>query len=265
MVRHGASVFSRSIILAKGFIAGRANAARPPFPTSSTINPVASCKRPPRRGLMRRAVALITATVFGILPPLQAAAQEIGRVSVRQQLAGAGRSMLRAPSTVAKPYSAAVKEGMAYRVAHDGAVLDIPAGALSADTTLSITPLPAVAATDGVFNITPGPRQGYRMGPPGQRFARPITITLPYDLTKLPEDVSDVDLRIFWYDTKAKRWTALERVAIDRRAQTISALVDHFTDFITGTVVVWTISRSRVSTRPACPISRPPIPAPRST
>ena len=76
------------------------------------------------------------------------------------------------------------------------------------------------------------------MGPPGQRFARPITITLPYDLTKLPEDVSDVDLRIYWFDTTAKRWTALERVAINRRAQTISALTDHFTDFITGTVVV---------------------------
>jgi RHS repeat-associated protein len=236
MVRHGASVFSHGIIVVKDFIAR--NAARPPFPTSSPVNPVASCKRPLRRGLVRRAVALITATVFGILPPLQAAAQVTGQLNVRQQVARADRSFLRAPRTVAAPHSRDVKEGMAYRVAHDGAVLDIPAGALSADTTLSITPLPAVAATNGVFNITPGPRQGYRMGPPGQRFARPITITLPYDLTKLPEDVSDVDLRIFWYDTEAKRWTALERVAIDRRAQTVSALTDHFTDFIAGVVVV---------------------------
>src|SRR5215470_6045918 len=128
MMRHGASVFSHGIIVVKDFIARRANAARPPFPASSSVNPVASCKRPPRRGLVRRAVALITATVFGILPPLQAAAQETGRLSARQQVAVGNRSFLRMPSAVAPPHSEAVKEGMAYRIAHDGAALDIPAG-----------------------------------------------------------------------------------------------------------------------------------------
>src|SRR5436309_4044412 len=101
MMRHGRSVFSHGIIVVKDFIARRANTACPPFPMNSPVNPMASCKRPPRRGLVRRAVALITATVFGILPPLQAAAQDIGRLSVRQQVAAANRSMLRAPSTVA--------------------------------------------------------------------------------------------------------------------------------------------------------------------
>src|SRR5262245_2692293 len=121
MMRHGASVFSHSIIRVKDFIARRANAARLRVPRRSPVNPVASYERPPRRGLVRRAVALITATVFGILPPLQAAAQETGRLSVRQQVAAANRSMLRAPSTVAAAHSQDVKEGMAYRVAHDGA------------------------------------------------------------------------------------------------------------------------------------------------
>jgi RHS repeat-associated protein len=130
---------------------------------------------------------------------------------------------------------------MAYRVAHDGAVLDIPAGALSADTTLSITPLAAGAMApvdQGIKNTTPGPRAGYRMGPPGQRFASPITITLPYDPASLPDGQSDAGLNILWFDTAALRWTALKRVGIDRRNQTVTARTDHFTDFITGTVVV---------------------------
>src|SRR5215813_484388 len=241
MMRHGGSVFLHGIIIVGDFIAQRANAARPPFPTNSPVNPVVSRKRPPRRRLVRRAVALITATVFGIMPPLQAAAQETGRLSVRQQVSVGNRSFLRMPSAVAPPHSEAVKEGMAYRVAHDGAALDIPAGALSADTTLSITPLAAGAMApvdQGLVNTTPGPRAGYRMGPPGQRFASPITITLPYDPASLPDGQSDANVNIFWFDTAALRWTPLKRASIDRRNQTVTARTDHFTDFITGTVVV---------------------------
>src|SRR5262245_15676199 len=134
MPRHGASVFSHSIILVRSFaallIARSPNEVRPLLPGRSAVNPMVSSQPRSRRRLVRRAVALITATVFGILPALQAAAQDIGRVSVRQQVAATDRSLLRAPNTVAAPHSQDVKEGMAYRVAHDGAVLDIPAGAL---------------------------------------------------------------------------------------------------------------------------------------
>ena len=76
------------------------------------------------------------------------------------------------------------------------------------------------------------------MGPPGQRFASPITITLPYDPASVPEGQSDAGVNILWFDTAALRWTPLKRVSIDRRNQTVTARTDHFTDFITGTVVV---------------------------
>ena len=191
---------------------------------------------------IRQTIALITAAVFGLLPPLQAAgAAEAASARTRQQLAAAERAIPRQPRGLATPHSEALKEGMAYRVAHDGAVLDIPAGALSADTTLSITPLTAGAMApvdQGLVNTTPGPRAGYRMGPPGQRFASPISITLPYDPASLPDGQSDAGVNILWFDTTALRWTPLKRVSIDRRNQTITARTDHFTDFITGTVVV---------------------------
>src|SRR5215813_3515316 len=195
-----------------------------------------------RPRLLQKAISFITAVVFGLLPPLQAvSAAEAAGARTRQQLAAAERAIPRQPRGLAAPHSEALKEGMAYRVAHDGGVLDIPAGALSADTTLSITPLAAGAMApvdQGLVNTTPGPRAGYRMGPPGQRFASPITITLPYDPASLPDGQSDANVNIFWFDTAALRWTPLKRASIDRRNQTVTARTDHFTDFITGTVVV---------------------------
>src|SRR5215470_10060743 len=232
--------------------AGRASVQGDAFPSTINFDQTPGPHPSPRRGVLshtharprpiQKAISFITAMVFGLLPPLQAAgAAEAAGVRSRQQLAAAERAIPRQPRGLAAPHSEAVKEGMAYRIAHDGAVLDIPAAALSADTTLSITPLAAgaVAPVDqGLINITPGPRAGYRMGPPGQRFAGPITITLPYDPASLPDGQSDANVSILWFDTAALRWTPLKRLAIDRRNQTVTARTDHFTDFITGTVVV---------------------------
>src|SRR5262249_60064185 len=115
---------------------------------------------------MKRALPFMPARVSGLWPRLQAAgAAEAAGAGSRQQLAAAERAIPRQPRGLAAPHSEAVKEGMAYRVAHDGAVLDIPAGALSADTTLSITPLATGAMTPvhtGLINTTPRTRAGYR-------------------------------------------------------------------------------------------------------
>src|SRR5262245_43327696 len=141
--------------------AGRASVQGGAFPSTISIEP--------RRGVLshaharprpiQKAISFITAMVFGLLPPLQAAgAAEAAGARTRQQLAAAERAIPRQPRGLAAPYSEALKEGMAYRVAHDGGVLDIPAGALSADTTLSITPLAAGAMApvdQGLINTTP--------------------------------------------------------------------------------------------------------------
>src|SRR5262245_61367230 len=80
----------------------------------------------PRR--IRQATSLITAVVFGLLPPLQAAGAADGASArSRQQLAAADRAIPRQPRGLATPHAQDLKKGMSYRVAHDGAVLDIPA------------------------------------------------------------------------------------------------------------------------------------------
>jgi RHS repeat-associated protein len=257
MVGRGAFVLARSFILAQAFShpIDRRTTLPPPTASDPGKSPLSHgfSLSPRRPGPVRRAVALVTAAAFVVLPPLQtipvAVAQDgqhpgVGQKvaqGARRQLANVDPSLTRLPTRLAAPHTETVKAGAAAKVAHDGAVLDIPAGALTADTTLSITPLGLddLAAPDpGLAIATLGPRAGYRMGPPGQRFARPITITLPYDRARLPRGQTDTNVGVFWYDANAKHWVALEKVGVDPAAQTITARTDHFTDFIAGTVVV---------------------------
>jgi RHS repeat-associated protein len=256
MAGRGVSAFVRSFILAQAFSYPIGRRAALPL-TASDPGKSQLCHSfslsPRRPGPMRRAVALVTAAAFVVLPPLQsvpvAVAQDGLHLGVgqkvaqgaRRQLANVDPSLIPLPTRLAAPHTETVKAGTAARIAHDGAVLEIPAGAVTADTTLSITPLGLddLAAPDpGLAIATLGPRAGYRMGPPGQRFARPITVTLPYDPARLPKGHTDATVGIFWYDAKAKRWVALEKVGVDPAAQTITARTDHFTDFIAGTVTV---------------------------
>src|SRR5215470_10113149 len=215
--------------------AGRASVQGPAFLSTISIDQTPGSHFSPKCGVLshanrrrpvQKAISFITAVVFGLLPPLQAAgAAEAAGARTHQQLAAVEHAIPRQPRGLAAPHSEALKEGMAYRVAHDRAVLDIPAGALSADTTLSITPLAAGAMSpvdQGLINTTPGPRAGYRMGPPGQKFASPITITLPYDRKLLPENMPERNLRIFWYDFEKKQWTPLKRVEVNAYDQTVT-------------------------------------------
>jgi RHS repeat-associated protein len=259
MVGRGVFVLVRSLILAQAVSHPIGRRATLPPPAASDPGKSTICHgfslSPRRPGPVRRAVALVTAAAFVVLPPLQtvsvAVAQDGQHPAVgqgqkvaegaRRQLANVDPSLMRLPTKLAALHTATVKAGATAKVAHDGAVLDIPPGALVADTALSITPLGLddLAAPDpGLSIATRGPRAGYRMGPPGQHFVRPITITLPYDPARLPKGQTDANVGVFWYDANAKRWVALEKVGVDPAAQTITARTDHFTDFIAGTVVV---------------------------
>src|SRR5258707_5640284 len=160
------------------------------------------------------------------------AAAEITRVAAFGQI--------RLPLEVAPPAFTLVTAGAAASISHDGAELNVPPGALAASGTLSIRPLAAreVAKLDpDLINVTRGPRRAYRMEP-SQHFTRDVTITLPYDRRLLPDSEREADLRIYWYDTDAKHWTPLRRIQVNAKDQTITGLTDHFTDFITGVVVI---------------------------
>jgi hypothetical protein len=93
--------------------------------------------------------------------------------------------------------------------------LDVPAGALAVDTTLTIQP---------ITNEAPGGvGTAYRLGPEGQMFATPVTITFA-------SDDASTNLGITYQDATAQ-WHSLKQVAHD--AQSASAQTLHFSDWST--------------------------------
>lgn len=70
----------------------------------------------------------------------------------------------------------------------------------------------------------------YDFGPDGATFAEPITITISYDPSNLPEDMTEEDLYIAWYDASSQQWVKLE-CTVDTLNHTVSAQVSHFTEF----------------------------------
>src|SRR5499427_4377893 len=191
--------------------------------------------------MLRRGVALGMAVLLGLLPVMEtAAAAENARVAANTRVAAL--SPARLPLEVAPPAFTLVTAGGAAHLAHDGAEVRVPSGALAKGGVLSIRPLAAgevARMPPGLVNATRGPRRGYRMEPSGH-FNALVTVTLPYDRHLLPEATPerDLDLRIFWYDVEKKRWTPLRHVEVNARDQTVTGWTDHFTDFIAGVVTV---------------------------
>jgi hypothetical protein len=68
----------------------------------------------------------------------------------------------------------------------------------------------------------------YEISPSGTRFAKPVTITLKYDSTKL-EGIQEDTLAIYYLDEQ-KNWVKLPS-SVDKANRTVSAQVDHFSKF----------------------------------
>ncbi len=127
-----------------------------------------------------------------------------------------------------------VSPGQAKKIAHQGAELEIGAGAVSEETTLQIKslaeadipPLPA-----GMINVTKGQRKGFRFLPHGMKFNKKIKLKLPYDKKHLPAGYSEQDIHTYYHDDQAKQWKRVERVAVDTGKQEIISQTDHFSDY----------------------------------
>ena len=191
------------------------------------------------------------------LPLQSASASDRGQRATSQQLAAADRSMSRMPNRVAAPHSELVKEGVASRLGHDGAVLEIPAGALTADTTLSITPLgacgPGRPSMPGLAITTRVSRAGYRMGPPGAAL-RPVRSPSPCPTTgrgclgDRATPMSGFELVRRCGRSAGSRSSGS---ASTRGAQTVTARTDHFTISSLRRSPCPITPRSRASIRPA--------------
>jgi len=71
----------------------------------------------------------------------------------------------------------------------------------------------------------------YDFGPDGATFDPPITITLTYDPSQLPDGVTEERLILAWWDDASAQWTPLEAFIVAPELNIIVAPISHFTPF----------------------------------
>jgi hypothetical protein len=105
----------------------------------------------------------------------------------------------------------------------DGSIaIDIPPGAVAATTAITLQPI-----TSGV----PGTiGSAWRLGPEGQTFAVPVTITFAYD----PAVIGDYgpDALVVSFHNAEGGWNVVPVTATDAAAHTVSVQSPHFSDWI---------------------------------
>lgn len=117
-----------------------------------------------------------------------------------------------------QPTDVGIAGGQLTNVDGSGALL-IPAGALSASTPISMI------ATTGAGDFAPT----LDLGPDGTQFNVPVTLTMPYEPSRLPPGVLPRDLRVVMFDGTG--WREVAGSAVDEDAATLSAPISHFSTY----------------------------------
>jgi hypothetical protein len=103
--------------------------------------------------------------------------------------------------------------------------VDIPAGALSATTNITLTTFKSASDINNKIGVTPF-LCGAVFGPDGTVFAKPVTITLPLEKPLIPGEKYD----IFVYDTATDKWYQMKEQGVcGLDGKTISYETNHFT------------------------------------
>jgi len=101
--------------------------------------------------------------------------------------------------------------------------------------TMNGEPLSEIKITR--MGVPPAPPAGahvagrvYDLKPDGATFSPAITLKYTYDPAQIPEGVAENELVLTWWDAGASNWVEMD-AAVDPEANTITALVSHFTAF----------------------------------
>lgn len=132
-------------------------------------------------------------------------------------------------SPATPPSSSPVASTAGGKIAQNGALIEIPAGAVGSNITVNVQKMANPSAL--MFNTNEslfGDVYEITKNSTGN-FNKAVTITLPfYSNTPVP---AGYQLGIYWYDEAEKNWVALERQRIDAANGTVSGQVNHFTKF----------------------------------
>ncbi|RDC55296.1 hypothetical protein DU508_17130 [Pedobacter chinensis] len=113
--------------------------------------------------------------------------------------------------------------------------LDIPAGALSVNTTIGI---------QAITNEAPlGAGNGFRLSPEDVNFAKPITITMKYG--------ADLQPGLCWIATQKSdgTWLGYRNTITDETAKTLSVQTTHFSDWVTGKLIDFRLSPQKATVK----------------
>ena len=127
------------------------------------------------------------------------------------------------PTSVGKPVGNAQMKNIGTAggsvTSPDGRItLTIPAGALAANTPITIQP---------IENTTPlGIGLSYDFLPNGQQFAKPVTVTLHYNNEELAGTAPE--LLELGYQDNQNIWKGTGTMTVNKTAQTVSATIKHF-------------------------------------
>jgi hypothetical protein len=119
----------------------------------------------------------------------------------------------------------------------DGVTLVVPAGALSAATTLTVASDPNAVPSSGMLMVPAGGTTiaivvgtPFVFGPEGQTFASGVTVTIPFEPSKLPSGATASSVFIATAPVGSSSFTKLSTNIAD--ATHVSTLTSHFSVYV---------------------------------
>jgi hypothetical protein len=109
--------------------------------------------------------------------------------------------------------------------AGQSASVQLPAGALSSTTTITVAPTDAAPPTSTLAVGTP-----YLFGPEGTQFAVPVTVTLEYSPTLLPSGMTATNIVVYTAPADTTDYQPLTTAIVDDTH--VSAPTTHFSIFV---------------------------------
>jgi hypothetical protein len=104
-----------------------------------------------------------------------------------------------------------------------GTKLDIPAGALSADTIISMD-----VSSDSVAETQ------FNFGPHGTVFNQPVELQLSWQTLNNLQDLSSQDLVLYYYDESLGQWLEETTAVWDDNGKKATVYIDHFSYYYYG-------------------------------
>ncbi|MEO6574533.1 MAG: hypothetical protein ABIP89_11890 [Polyangiaceae bacterium] len=117
-------------------------------------------------------------------------------------------------------------------VTNEGTTIDIPAGALTGDTTIIVQPNDSAPSPKGVDGVG----GAFTFTPDGLQFLKPVTVTMVFDPSRLPSGTNASQIVIYTAKDGSSTYEALPTTAMD--ATHVQATTTHFCTNVPGIPIV---------------------------